>query len=56
MDFLRECHRSLGMTVLLVTHERALAERYSSRVLTLADGKLVDDVLVSATAAAEDGR
>lgn len=44
MNYLRECHNSQGLTVLLVTHERALADRYAQRVLTLADGRLVDDV------------
>ena len=42
MKFLEEFHAS-GMTVLLVTHERALAERYAKRLLTLADGNLVSD-------------
>ena len=48
MNYLRECHDSQGLTVLLVTHERALAERYAQRVLTLADGRLVDDTHVEA--------
>jgi putative ABC transport system ATP-binding protein len=43
MTYLRECHHSQGLTILLVTHERALADRYAQRVLTLADGRLVDD-------------
>ena len=51
MNYLRECHDSRGLTVLLVTHERPLADRYAQRVLTLADGKLVDDMRVLATAA-----
>ncbi len=42
MRFLEEFHAS-GMTVLLVTHERALAERYAKRMLTLADGHLISD-------------
>ena len=42
MRFLEEFHAA-GMTVLLVTHERALAERYAKRLLTLADGHLVGD-------------
>jgi ABC-type lipoprotein export system ATPase subunit len=46
MNYLRECHDSQGLTVLLVTHERALADRYAQRVLTLADGRLVDDARV----------
>ena len=32
-----------GMTVVMVTHERALAERYAHRMVFLSDGKLVDD-------------
>ena len=43
MDMLREFNRTLGMTVVMVTHERALAERYAQRMIFLADGKLVDD-------------
>ena len=42
MRFLEELHAS-GMTVLLVTHERALAERHAKRLLTLGDGKLIGD-------------
>jgi len=34
---------SLGMTVVMVTHERALAERFAQRLIFLADGKLVSD-------------
>jgi putative ABC transport system ATP-binding protein len=43
MNFIREFNESLGMTVVMVTHERALAERYARRMIFLADGKLVDD-------------
>jgi putative ABC transport system ATP-binding protein len=43
MDMLREFNRELGMTVVMVTHERALAERYVERMVFLADGKLVED-------------
>ena len=32
-----------GTTILMVTHERPLAERYASRFIFLRDGKLVDD-------------
>ncbi len=48
MNYLRECHTSQGLTVLLVTHERALADRYAQRILTLADGRLVDDFVAHA--------
>jgi len=43
MNFIREFNQSLGMTVVMVTHERALAERYAKRMIFLADGKLADD-------------
>jgi len=43
MDMVRGFNRDLGMTVVMVTHERALAERYAQRLIFLADGKLVDD-------------
>jgi putative ABC transport system ATP-binding protein len=43
MNFIREFNQSLGMTIVMVTHERALAERYAQRMIFLADGKLIDD-------------
>jgi putative ABC transport system ATP-binding protein len=50
MSLIVECRASLGMTVIMVTHERALAERYARRMLFLADGILADDVVNGATA------
>ena len=41
MNFIREFNESLGMTIVMVTHERALAEQYAKRMIFLADGKLV---------------
>jgi ABC-type lipoprotein export system ATPase subunit len=43
MDLLRDLNQQLGMTVVMVTHERTLAERYAQRMIFLADGKLIDD-------------
>jgi len=43
MNLIREFNESLGMTVVMVTHERALAERYAKRMIFLADGKLIED-------------
>lgn len=51
MSYLRECHDRQGLTVLLVTHERGLADRYAQRILTLADGRLVDDTRAEPAAA-----
>jgi putative ABC transport system ATP-binding protein len=38
---LQEIQGSLGMTIIMVTHERPLAERFANRIVVLADGKLV---------------
>jgi putative ABC transport system ATP-binding protein len=43
MNLIREFNQNLGMTVLMVTHERSLAERYAKRMISLADGKLTSD-------------
>jgi putative ABC transport system ATP-binding protein len=43
MNMVRDFNRDLGMTVVMVTHERVLAERYADRLIFLADGKLIDD-------------
>jgi putative ABC transport system ATP-binding protein len=43
MNMVRDFNQQLGMTVVMVTHERALAERYAQRLIFLADGKLVRD-------------
>jgi putative ABC transport system ATP-binding protein len=43
MNFIREFNETLGMTVIMVTHERALAERYVDRMIFLADGKVIGD-------------
>lgn len=43
LDLIEELNRSLATTVVMVTHERPLAERYARRLLTLSDGRLADD-------------
>src|ERR1700745_121709 len=43
MNLIREFNLALGMTVVMVTHERALAEQYAERLIFLADGKLGGD-------------
>jgi putative ABC transport system ATP-binding protein len=43
MHLLREIQLSLGMTIVMVTHERPLAERFANRIASLADGKLISD-------------
>src|SRR5271165_4409508 len=44
MELIRDFNQSLGMTVLMVTHEEVLAEKYAGRMVHLADGRLVDDL------------
>ena len=58
MNLIREFNESLGMTVVMVTQERALAEQYAQRLVFLADGKLVDDQpnIVTAGAPSQGGR
>jgi putative ABC transport system ATP-binding protein len=43
MDLIRNLNQSMRMTVVLVTHEQALAEKYAGRLISLADGKLISD-------------
>jgi putative ABC transport system ATP-binding protein len=43
MELIRDLNRTLGMTVIMVTHERALAERYATRMIFLGDGKLLGE-------------
>jgi putative ABC transport system ATP-binding protein len=43
LELIRQSNQEFGTTVVLVTHEYALAERYAERLITLADGKVTDD-------------
>ncbi len=43
LNLIRDLSLSLGMTVVMVTHERALAERFAQRLIFLADGKLISE-------------
>ena len=40
---LQEIQTALGMTIVMVTHERALAERFANRMVVLQDGRLIGD-------------
>jgi putative ABC transport system ATP-binding protein len=42
MQLLEEIIKSLGTTIVLVTHERPLAEKFATRTVFLADGKMVN--------------
>jgi putative ABC transport system ATP-binding protein len=43
LRLIREFNDSLRMTVVLVTHERPLADRFAHRIVFLSDGKLVEE-------------
>ncbi len=54
MELLMQLHQS-GQTILLVTHDAKLATRYAARVISVLDGKIVDDArLETAERAAAD--
>ena len=44
MDLIVELNSTLGVTIVMVTHEQALADRYSRRALHMADGRLANVV------------
>jgi putative ABC transport system ATP-binding protein len=48
MDLLAQLHRE-GQTILLVTHDAKLATRHASRVVSVMDGKIVDDARLETT-------
>ena len=52
MELIRNLNESLHMTVVLVTHERNIAETYADRMISLADGKIVSDQINPAKAVA----
>ncbi|HLK03312.1 MAG TPA: ABC transporter ATP-binding protein [Candidatus Acidoferrum sp.] len=43
MNLLIEIKETLGMTIVMVTHERPLAEKFASRLAIMGDGKLLSD-------------
>jgi putative ABC transport system ATP-binding protein len=43
LNLISEFNVKLGMTVVMVTHERQLAERYAQRLVFLGDGKLIEE-------------
>jgi ABC-type lipoprotein export system ATPase subunit len=47
LNLIRDISLSMGMTVVMVTHERALAERFAQRLIFLGDGKLLSQEVVA---------
>src|SRR3954471_16661342 len=43
LDLLQDLNRRNGITVIMVTHERDLADRYATRQIFLGDGKVIAD-------------
>ena len=54
LTLLREIQSTMSMTIVMVTHERHLAEKFADRLATMGDGKLLsttDSAAISSTAA-----
>jgi putative ABC transport system ATP-binding protein len=47
LSLLRELQSQLGTTIVMVTHERPLAEQFADRLATMGDGKLLSSAAVS---------
>jgi len=43
LDLIQDLNQHSGITVIMVTHERDLADRYATRQIFLGDGKLIAD-------------
>jgi putative ABC transport system ATP-binding protein len=43
MNLLLEIQSGLGMTIIMVTHERPIAEKFATRLAIMGDGKLLSD-------------
>jgi putative ABC transport system ATP-binding protein len=43
LHLLQEINESLGMTIVMVTHDHDRAARFAHRIVTMADGKLTSD-------------
>jgi putative ABC transport system ATP-binding protein len=43
LTLLREIQKNPGMTIVMVTHERPLAERFADRLAIMGDGKLLSN-------------
>lgn len=43
LNLIADFNATLGMTVVMITHERPLAEKYAQRLIFLGDGKLIDE-------------
>ena len=50
MNLIRDLNQELGMTVVMVTHERPLAEQYVRRMVFLGDGKVLSETPVAQNA------
>jgi putative ABC transport system ATP-binding protein len=43
MNLLREINETLGMTIVMVTHEQPRAQRFAHRLILMGDGKVIND-------------
>lgn len=43
MDFLKEINETLGITIIMITHDMHLMLEYTDRAIVIADGHLIAD-------------
>jgi len=53
LTLLREIQSTMDMTIVMVTHERHLAERFADRLATMGDGKLLSTAATGAPASTQ---
>jgi putative ABC transport system ATP-binding protein len=53
LTLLREIQSTMDMTIVMVTHERHLAERFADRLATMGDGKLLSTAATEAHASTQ---
>jgi putative ABC transport system ATP-binding protein len=53
LTLLREIQSAMDMTIVMVTHERHLAERFADRLATMGDGKLLSTAATGAHASTQ---
>ncbi|MGC2000205.1 MAG: ATP-binding cassette domain-containing protein, partial [Candidatus Acidiferrales bacterium] len=56
MHLLQEINVSLGMTIVMVTHDRGRAERFAHRIIVMGDGKVLNGATNGVKASGEGSR
>src|SRR4051812_16949287 len=54
MELLKDLNQREGKTIIMVTHDRALAEQYAHRIVTLLDGAVVSERVIASDSPPRD--